>query len=84
MPAGSRDRAVWNADCNAMLLECLEKQKEEGRMTSNSSWHKDAWTEAEKALAGTEMTSGGSKKTAVSCHNRWTAVSFLLSVNSTF
>jgi len=23
-----------------MLIECLEKQKENGRMTSNSSWHR--------------------------------------------
>ena len=43
-------------------------------MTSNSSWHSAAWVDAEKALAGTEQSSGGGKKTAVSCQNRWTAV----------
>jgi len=67
-------RASWNSTCDSMLVECLEKQKENGRMTSNSSWHSAAWVEVEKALAGTEQTSGGGRKTAVSCQNRWTAV----------
>jgi hypothetical protein len=67
-------RAAWNSSCDAMLIECLEKQKDNGRMTSNSSWHSAAWVDAEKALAGTEQSSGGGKKTAVSCQNRWTAV----------
>jgi len=43
-------------------------------MTSNSSWHSTAWVEAEKALDGSEKSSGGCKKTGVSCQNRWTAL----------
>ena len=68
-------RAVWNSSCDAILIETLEKEKADGRMTSNSSWHSAAWIEAEKALAGTEEISGGIKKTADSCHNWWAAVS---------
>src|ERR1700721_2380928 len=67
-------RASWNSSCDSILIDCLEKQKRNGRMTSNSSGHRAGWVEAEKALAGTEQTSGGGKKTAVSCQNRWTAV----------
>ena len=72
--SGTTDRASWNSTCDAMLIECLEKQKENGRMTSNSSWHSAAWVDAEKALDGSEKSSGGCKKTGVSCQNRWTAV----------
>jgi len=43
-------------------------------MTSNSSWHSAAWVEAEKALDGSEKSSGGCRKTGVSCQNRWTAL----------
>lgn len=72
--APSRDCAVWNADCDCILIETLEDQKANGRMTSNSSWHKEAWTATELALSGTELSLGGIKKTAQSCHDRWTAV----------
>ena len=72
--APSRDRAVWNKHCDCILIETLEEQKENGRMTSNSSWHKEAWTAAELALAGTELISGGIKKSSQSCHDRWTSV----------
>lgn len=68
-------RASWNSSCDSTLIDCLVKQKENGRMTSNSSWHSAAWVEAEKDLAGSEKSSGGGKKSAVSCQNRWTAVS---------
>jgi hypothetical protein len=69
-------RAVWNntGSCDSILIETLEKEKEDGRMTSNSSWHSSVWTAAETALDGSESHSGGSKKTADSCHNRWSAV----------
>ncbi|KAF8871548.1 Myb/SANT-like DNA-binding domain-containing protein [Infundibulicybe gibba] len=67
-------RAVWTSTCDAILLECLQKQKENGRMTDNSSWHRQAWTEAEKALSGTELKTGGAKKVAKSCQDRWTAL----------
>ncbi|KAF8164956.1 hypothetical protein B0H34DRAFT_670918 [Crassisporium funariophilum] len=69
MPKASKDkesvpRAIWNSSCDSILVECLKKQKANGRMTSNSSWHSAAWVEAEKDLAGTEETSGGCKKNA--------------------
>ena len=67
-------RAKWNSSCDAMLLECLEKEKANGHMTSNSSWHNNAWTTAEKSLAGTELHYGGGPKTANSCSYRWTSV----------
>ncbi|KAF9473333.1 hypothetical protein BDN70DRAFT_775527, partial [Pholiota conissans] len=65
-------RVKWNSSCDGMLLECLKKEKANGRMTSNSSWHADAWTAAEKALSGTELHSGGVAKSANSCSYRWT------------
>ena len=37
--ATSNQRAIWNTDCNAMLIKCLEAHKRDGRMGSNSSWH---------------------------------------------
>jgi hypothetical protein len=68
--ATSNQRAIWNTDCNAMLIKCLEAHKRDGRMGSNSSWHKDVWADTEQKLAGTEQTFGGAKKSADSCHNR--------------
>lgn len=67
-------RSTWNSSCDSILVECLQKQKANGRMASNSSWHSAAWVEAEKELVGTEKTSGGGKKTASSCQYRWAAV----------
>jgi hypothetical protein len=62
------------ASRDAMLIECLEAHKRDGRMGSNSSWHKDVSADAEQKLAGTEQIFGGAKKSADSCHNRWTSV----------
>ena len=67
-------RAKWNSSCDVMLLECLEKEKANGHMTSNSSWHNDAWTMAEKLWVGTELHSGGGPKTADSFSYCWTSV----------
>ena len=75
--ASSGPRVSWNSTDNATLLECLIKQKENGWMTSNSSWHSAAWVEAEKVLAGSELLHGGGPKVADSCHNRWTSVCHL-------
>ncbi|KAF8810434.1 hypothetical protein BYT27DRAFT_7091718 [Phlegmacium glaucopus] len=72
--ASSGPRASWNSTDDAILIECLIKQKENGRMTSNSSWHSAAWVDAEKALAGSELLRGGGPKLADSCHNRWTSL----------
>ncbi|KAF8154647.1 hypothetical protein B0H34DRAFT_860492 [Crassisporium funariophilum] len=72
--ASSVPRASWNSTDDATLLECLIKQKENGRMTSNSSWHSAAWVDAKKVLAGLELLRGGGPKLADSCHNRWTSL----------
>ncbi|KAJ2927944.1 hypothetical protein H1R20_g9141, partial [Candolleomyces eurysporus] len=65
-------RAVWSATDDGTLIATLGDQKANGRMTSNSSWHSDAWVAAEKALEDSEKASGGAKKTSSSCHHRWT------------
>ncbi|KAF8154309.1 hypothetical protein B0H34DRAFT_800166 [Crassisporium funariophilum] len=79
MPRASKDkengtRSSWNSSSDSILVSCLKKQKADGRMTSNSSWHSAAWVEAEKDLAGSEKTSGGGKKTAASCQYHWAAL----------
>lgn len=71
-----RQRAIWNSTCDAMLLECLEQEQADGRMTSNGSFHDNAWKAAEKALAGTEVQSRGVKKSADSCKYRYALVNF--------
>jgi len=75
-PKKAPSRAVWCAADDAVLLENLIKEKENGNQTDNSSWKTVVWTTTEKALAGSEMHSGGAAKTGESCHNRWTAVCF--------
>ncbi|KAF9472456.1 hypothetical protein BDN70DRAFT_900528 [Pholiota conissans] len=67
-------RTAWNVNCDKMLLECLEREKADGRMTSNGSFHEDAWKAAEKALSGTQLHSGGARKTSDSCKTRYTAL----------
>jgi hypothetical protein len=73
-------RAVWNTDCDSILLDVLIKQRESGLQTSNGNFHTSAWTEAEKTLAKTEMHTGGAPKSVSGCQNRWAAVTaiFLL------
>ena len=71
----ARQRASWNSACDAILLESLGREQADSRMTSNGSFHDDAWKAAEKALAGTEVHSGGVKKSADSCKYRNTLVS---------
>ncbi len=61
--------------CDAILLDTLVNEKADGRMTSNSSFHDDAWKAAERALAGTEAKGGGARKTAESCKTRYSTVS---------
>jgi hypothetical protein len=73
-----RSRATWNSSCDAILVETLLKERSDGMQTSNGNWHTDAWGAAERALAGTELQSGGIPKTGVSCQNRWAAVSPIL------
>lgn len=80
-------RATWNSSCDSILLDALFAERSRGRQTDNAGWHASAWTTAEGLLAGTELISGGVKKTAQSCQNRWTAVSdsiFFLKLLSNF
>lgn len=70
-----RSRATWNSACDAILVETLFKQRDNGKATSNGNWHTDAWNAAAIALSGTELHSGGTAKTSGSCQNRWGAVS---------
>lgn len=71
----TRSRAIWNANCDGILVDTLFKERQSGRQTDNASWHPSAWTTAETLLAGTETHTGGIPKSAQSCQNRWTAVS---------
>ena len=75
-------RTSWNSVCDAILLESLGREQADDRMTSNGSFHDDAWKAAEKALAGTEAHSGGVKKSADSCKYHYTLVSTVLFSNS--
>ena len=66
--------AVWNMDCDSILLDVLIKQRESGLQTSNENFHTSTWTEAKKALAKTEMHTGGAPKSVLCCQNHWAAV----------
>ena len=68
-------RTSWNSVCDAILLESLGREQADDRMTSNASFHDDAWKAAEKALAGTDVHSGGVKKSVDGCKYRYTLVS---------
>jgi hypothetical protein len=70
----ARSRAKWNATCDAILVTTLKVQKVQGNQTDNAGWKSDAFTAAERALAGSEKQSGGAKKTAKACSVRWGAV----------
>ncbi|KAF8233909.1 hypothetical protein L208DRAFT_1553423 [Tricholoma matsutake] len=52
-------------DCDSILLDVLIKQQEGGLQTSNGNFHTSAWMEAEKALAKTEMHTGGAPKSVL-------------------
>jgi len=39
--------AIWNADCDAILVNVLFKEWQSGRQTNNAGWHPSAWTTAE-------------------------------------
>ena len=60
-----------------ILLDTLVNEKADGCMTSNSSFHDNAWKAAKKFLAGTELHSGGAKKTADSCKTHDATVSLI-------
>jgi hypothetical protein len=70
-----KKRAKWTSATDSILIDTLKAEKATGNQTDNASWHADAWTAAEKALDGTELVSGGAKKTAKMCQTRWGGVS---------
>lgn len=53
-------------------------------MMNNSSFHDDAWKAAEKSLSGTELHSGGAKKSAESCKTCYATISLILSMKTAF
>ncbi|KAF8226431.1 hypothetical protein L208DRAFT_1407059 [Tricholoma matsutake] len=61
-------------DCDSILLDVLIKQQKSGLQTSNGNFHTSAWMEAEKALAKTEMHTGGAPKSVSCCQNCWAAL----------
>jgi hypothetical protein len=67
--------AIWNHDCDSILIDALFKKWQDGRQSDNASWHSSAWTTAETLLAGTETHTGGSPKTTQSCQTHWGMVS---------
>ncbi|KAL0950208.1 hypothetical protein HGRIS_010200 [Hohenbuehelia grisea] len=60
--------------CDEILITTLLKQRDEGNQTDNAQWKGDAWTATANALAGTELNSGGCRKTASACNSRWNAL----------
>jgi hypothetical protein len=65
----------WSRDDEAILVQTLRLQKASGnwRVTTPK---KSAWAACEKALAGSEVVSGGASKTLVAIKNRWQRVRF--------
>lgn len=70
----TRAHAIWTSDCNAILLDALFGEYQEGWQAANAGWYTSAWTTAETVLAGTEAHTGGSPKTAQSCQTCWSTV----------
>ncbi|KAJ7593603.1 hypothetical protein C8J56DRAFT_1043411 [Mycena floridula] len=70
-PGARSKRAQWNSNCDSILVAELLAQKDQGNQTDNAGFKSDAWTAVEKKLAGTEMFSGGPRKTAEQCSTRY-------------
>ncbi|KAJ7582423.1 hypothetical protein C8J56DRAFT_1055479 [Mycena floridula] len=66
-PGARSKRAQWNSNCDSILVAELLAQKDQGNQTDNAGFKSDAWTAVEKKLAGTEMFSGGPRKSAEQC-----------------
>ncbi|TDL14017.1 hypothetical protein BD410DRAFT_693273, partial [Rickenella mellea] len=60
----------WTAANNAILVEQLQKAKNEGNQ-SGAGWKDQVWTAVEIALRGSEKTSGGAPKSQAACKRRW-------------
>ncbi|KAG6878668.1 hypothetical protein C0992_007736 [Termitomyces sp. T32_za158] len=63
--------AKWSSADNATLIEDLKEQQACGNQADNN-WKAVVWTEAEKALAGSEERSRGAPKKAKGCNYHWT------------
>jgi len=77
LPAPPAKKAIWTARDDATLVQCLIEQQALGNQADNS-WKKVTWTACAEALAGSELISGGAKKTAVGCKDHFNNVSIFV------
>lgn len=66
----------WTPRDDIDLLDALIKQREMGR-ARDMKWTNEAWNEIAVALEGSEVVSGGGKKTVQQCKARWQRVNRL-------
>lgn len=71
--ANRSPKTVWNDDCDRILISVLEQAKRDGQM-ANNGFKQAVWKRAENALEGTEQQSGGPRKGAAACTNRFSTV----------
>ena len=64
----------WSSSDEATLIDTLLKARDEG-LQSENGWKPTAYTLAEQALEGSEVMSGGVKKTLQPIKTRWQRVS---------
>lgn len=78
--ANNEKNSKWTSRDDIDLLDALIKQREMGR-ARDMKWTNEAWNEIAVALEGSEVVSGGGKKTVQQCKARWQRVN-CLSLNS--
>ena len=66
----------WTSADDVKLLDALIEQRSLGR-ARDMKWTTEAWNEIAVALEGSEVVSGGGKKTVQQCKARWQRVSLL-------
>ncbi|KAG5640940.1 hypothetical protein DXG03_006596 [Asterophora parasitica] len=63
-------KAKWSSANNATLVMTLQAEQDRENQADNS-WKASVWTTCEKALAGSEVLSGGAPKKAKGCQDHW-------------
>ncbi|KAF8327693.1 hypothetical protein F5887DRAFT_827969, partial [Amanita rubescens] len=63
-------KARWSSSDDATLTATLHAERAKGNQADNS-WKATTWTACEKALARSEVRSGGAPKKAVGCRDHW-------------
>ncbi|GLB45524.1 putative myb/SANT-like DNA-binding domain containing protein [Lyophyllum shimeji] len=63
-------KAKWSSADDATLIATLHDERAKGNQADNS-WKASTWTACEKALAGSEVKSGGAHKKASGCRDHW-------------